>query len=231
MKKGTKQTEEAKRKISLGLIGNKRTLGHKLSEEHKRKISESLLKRDSVVYDGSLYVKICLICKGEYQKPRLRKLKSWAASKYCGRACFGKAMIGRTNKSRTGQPLSQEHKDKMSLTKKGKKNSYITGEKHYKWIKDRTKLKRTSKQGERRTSAYFFWRKSVWNRDNWKCRIADENCKGRLEAHHILGWVVYPELRYEINNGITLCHAHHPRKREDENNLSPYFRQLVMKIN
>lgn len=35
------------------------------------------------------------------------------------------------------------------------------------------------------------------------------------------------KLRYDINNGITLCHAHHPRKRADEAKLSPYFKELV----
>lgn len=71
------------------------------------------------------------------------------------------------------------------------------------------------------------WMKAVKNRDGWKCRIADENCNGRMEAHHILNWKDHPELRYEINNGITLCHAHHPRKRAEEKRLSPYFQELI----
>jgi len=40
----------------------------------------------------------------------------------------------------------------------------------------------------------------------------------------------YPELRYEVNNGITLCHFHHPRKINDEMKLSPYFQELI-KVN
>jgi hypothetical protein len=71
------------------------------------------------------------------------------------------------------------------------------------------------------------WRKAVKNRDHWQCRIADENCNGKLEACHILPWSKFPELRYQINNGITLCHFHHPRKREDVEKLSPYFQKLV----
>ena len=74
------------------------------------------------------------------------------------------------------------------------------------------------------------WSKSVKNRDKWVCRIADVNCDGRLEAHHILSWKDFPELKYEVNNGITLCHAHHPRKRVDEAKLSPYFQQLVAEM-
>ncbi len=50
---------------------------------------------------------------------------------------------------------------------------------------------------------------------------------GKVIAHHILGWSAYPELRYEINNGITLCHFHHPKKRIDEGRLIPIFQKLV----
>jgi len=77
-------------------------------------------------------------------------------------------------------------------------------------------------------SKYRFWMFAVKGRDNWKCRIANEDCNGRLEAHHILNWIDYPELRYEINNGITLCYAHHPRKRAEEKKLIPFFKELVL---
>ena len=68
------------------------------------------------------------------------------------------------------------------------------------------------------------------DRDGWSCRIADNNCNGKLEAHHILPWRDFVELRYQINNGITLCHFHHPRKREDVEKLSPYFQSMVAEM-
>lgn len=95
---------------------------------------------------------------------------------------------------------------------------------HPNWISDRSKLKAKQERGD---SAYREWRKNVWLRDDFKCKIANPDCSGQLEAHHILGWTQYPELRYDINNGITLCHAHHPRKRAEEKRLSPYFQSLV----
>lgn len=115
--------------------------------------------------------------------------------------------------------LSPEECKKISDRIKGKGNP--------KWISDRTKLKRISTQGERRTSAYSEWRRQVWLRDNFKCKIANPNCQGKIEAHHILSWSEHPELRYEINNGITLCHAHHPRVRAEEKRLIPTFKELV----
>jgi hypothetical protein len=97
-------------------------------------------------------------------------------------------------------------------------------EKNPNWISDRTLLK---KKEQRNDSAYHDWRRQVWMRDDFKCKIANLDCEGRIEAHHILVWSQYPELRYKINNGITLCHAHHPRKRAEEKRLVPYFMGLV----
>jgi hypothetical protein len=112
--------------------------------------------------------------------------------------------------------------------KKGHKswNSGIKGtwakEKHYNWkggvSRDTHSLS---------TPEYKEWRMNVFFRDNFKCRINNQDCKGQLQAHHILRWVDYPELRYEVNNGIALCIAHHPRKRAEEKRLSPYFMELV----
>lgn len=107
-----------------------------------------------------------------------------------------------------------------------KKNS---GENNHNWIKDRSKLARYSNGNEYRNSSMSRdWAKQVKDRDNWVCRIADVKCDSRLEAHHILRWSKFPELRYEVNNGITLCRFHHPRKRNDEMRLSPFFQELVL---
>lgn len=109
----------------------------------------------------------------------------------------------------------------------GKKGAEIWGSKenHPRWISDRSKLKKSRSQAY--DYAYKLWMREVKNRDGWKCKISNDDCSGRLEAHHILGWKSHPELRYEINNGITLCHLHHPRKRSEEERLSPYFQNLV----
>lgn len=113
----------------------------------------------------------------------------------------------------------------MVAWNKGKKLPNQSGENHPGWIKDRSKVK----IGDRDLNDPLQkqWSRSVKNRDGWKCRISNQECSGRLESHHILGWRDHPELRYEVNNGITLCHFHHPRKRNDEGRLSPYFQQLV----
>lgn len=98
------------------------------------------------------------------------------------------------------------------------------GSNHPMWITDRSKL---SLKQERNDSSYREWRKNVKDRYMWKCKISDCNCKGKLVAHHILPWSKFPELRYNINNGITLCRFHHPLKRDDEKTMIPIFQECI----
>lgn len=155
----------------------------------------------------------CGVCKKIFH-PIYYKIK------HCSHKC--------ANGSRKGQPTWNKG---LKGFRSGKNHHWygrdVTGEKNPTYIKDRTKLKRFNDDAkDRRSSAYVTWRNDVYKRDNWKCKI-NKDCSGRLEAHHILGYAEYPELRYDINNGITLCQAHHPRKRAEEKRLSPYFMELV----
>jgi hypothetical protein len=55
----------------------------------------------------------------------------------------------------------------------------------------------------RHSIEYRLWRESVFARDHWNC----QNCgyHGDMHAHHIKSFADYPELRFAIDNGITLC--------------------------
>lgn len=75
---------------------------------------------------------------------------------------------------------------------------------------------RTSR--DRECVEYKKWRKSVYERDEYTC----QNCGktgGKLNAHHIKPYKDFPEFRYDIDNGITLCEkCHrelHKKKRGD----------------
>lgn len=59
------------------------------------------------------------------------------------------------------------------------------------------------------TSEYRHWRKSVLERDNYTCQYPNCNTKEELHTHHIKPRKDYPELKYNVSNGITLCYIHH----------------------
>ncbi len=63
------------------------------------------------------------------------------------------------------------------------------------------------------------WRTQVFARDNYTCQKCGQ-IGGRLEAHHLKRWVDYPELRFTLYNGQTLCKDCHSKtnKHKSENN-------------
>jgi 5-methylcytosine-specific restriction endonuclease McrA len=63
----------------------------------------------------------------------------------------------------------------------------------------------------RKSPEYNKWRNSVFERDDWFCKICEER-GGKLEAHHILPQKDYPELIYDLENGVTLCKDCHIHK-------------------
>lgn len=68
---------------------------------------------------------------------------------------------------------------------------------------------KTKKMDILKSSAdYRDWRLAVFSRDNYTCqKCGKRNCY--IEAHHIKGKSEYPELMFEVDNGITLCHECH----------------------
>ena len=51
---------------------------------------------------------------------------------------------------------------------------------------------------------YKNWRTNVYERDKYTCQCCG-NVGGRLNAHHLYQFSDYEDLRYEEDNGITLC--------------------------
>lgn len=101
-----------------------------------------------------------------------------------------------------GKKLSLEHIESL----KGKRPK-ASGENNHNWKGGITEI-----NNHIRTSfEYKLWRTSVFERDNYTCIWCGDCChkgKGKtveLHADHIKPFAQYPELRFAIDNGRTLC--------------------------
>lgn len=66
------------------------------------------------------------------------------------------------------------------------------------------------KEREAGTLSYNNFRDTVFSRDGYICQECHKQFpKDKLEAHHIKPFSVAPELKFCVNNGLTLCHDCH----------------------
>ena len=130
----------------------------------------------------------------------------------------------RGNKNALGLIHSSKTRLKMSLAKKGKPNGRLgkhlsissrrkigeanSGSKNHFWKGGITPLNKKI----RISIEYRLWREAVFTRDNWTCRKCGMRGK-KLRAHHIYSFSQYPELRFIIDNGMTLCKNCHKKTK------------------
>lgn len=62
---------------------------------------------------------------------------------------------------------------------------------------------------QRNMPEYIKWRSAVYERDGYKCQEC--GATDSLNAHHIKAWATHPELRFDIDNGVTLCFDCHAK--------------------
>lgn len=194
-KKNRKQTEETKRKI-----GDKRR-GKKHSEGSRKKMSISHIGK---IVSEETRVKIGNSHRGMKRPIVSEETKNKMSESHKGQICHwkGKKMLQETkdkiSNTLSGRTISQNIKDKISATMK------LKADKHPNWrggVSSETEKLRSS--GE-----YKYWRKECLKRDNFTCQKTGQS-GGELAVHHINNFADFPELRFEISNGITLSKEVH----------------------
>ena len=195
--KGKIIPEEIRKKISIALKGKM------FSEEHKRKLSENHADFSGENHPGYGRTHICT----EEAKRRMSEAQK-------GRKHSVKTKKKISDAMKINNPMfNLETRKKVSETRKRLK---INGSKIWNW-----KGGASSKNRKIRDSfEYNEWRKSVFKRDNYTCQKCGKKSKkgeyAYLTVHHIKQFAQYPELRFDINNGLTLCLNCHSEETSHE---------------
>lgn len=90
-------------------------------------------------------------------------------------------------------------------------------------VKDWDGYKTNDNDRVRATIEYNEWRTAVFKRDNYTCVECSSSKSGTLNAHHIHPRRDYPELIFDINNGVTLCKSCHEETYGKEYEYIHYF--------
>lgn len=104
------------------------------------------------------------------------------------------AKRGRTpwNKGKKCPQISAKLKGKPNFKMRGANNPHWKGGKT---VEDKAlRMSLESKE----------WRRKIFERDAFTCQVCRQ-VGVYLEAHHIKSWANYPELRFELDNGVALC--------------------------
>lgn len=187
MPKGTYlHTREHMMKVHDASRGKKRL---PRSNDVKRKIALALLGRKRPDMVGNKFN------LGKKQSEEAKRIKSeWAK---------------RNNwfpPSQKGKPRPQSVIDKIVKTSKGRPHYYQRGANHPNWKGGITEINHKI----RTSLEYRLWRTAVFERDLYTCRFCGI-VGGRLNADHIKSFSQFPELRFAIDNGRTLCISCHQK--------------------
>lgn len=165
-------------------------------EETRKKISNSLKGKPSPNKRHENY-RECRICKKTCRLP-LNRLTTF---KYCSKKCRCLSLKGHV-------PWN-----------KGLPSKRWSGKNNPNWKGGITKY--TAKI--RRTIEYKKWRESVFKRDNYTCQFCGKRGGGRLEADHIIPQSISPHLRFDVNNGRTLCVSCHRKTETYSTKIKKYI--------
>jgi 5-methylcytosine-specific restriction endonuclease McrA len=145
----------------------------------------------------AILVKKCLECGGGFTKHPHLSYKQWDERILCSKRCAPSYYSKNYRHSPETRAL-------LRLQRLGVSTEHNKGPKSHFWRGGRTKEVILLRESAR----YGTWRRAVYERDDFTC----QGCKrrgGRLNADHIKSFARFPELRFELSNGRTLCEDCH----------------------
>lgn len=119
----------------------------------------------------------------------------------------------------TGKPCSPEKRKKISASNKTHFNQEHVrrelserqrGDRSHMWKGGVTPINKRL----RNSIEFKLWREAVFARDNWTCQDCGKRGSTILHPHHIKTFADFPELRFAIDNGQTLCLTCHKEKHK-----------------
>lgn len=155
--------------------------------------------------------KHCLTCHKVFHKPLTESVKNWNERHvFCSKKCKHELKPRARVKCRQcGEEFEVQNYRKS-------KANFCS---HECCVKFRDQGKRTADKKIRQSMVYRKWREAVFKRDGYSCVICgDRNYTGRgetviINADHIKPFALHPELRFDINNGRTLCEPCHRKTK------------------
>jgi hypothetical protein len=152
----------------------------------------------------------CENCKKEYRKQHADEFggfkkghKSYGAKPWLGKKMPEEMRI-KISKSLTNNPKVLKRARVFAETH--------SKENHWNWKGGVTPVNHAI----RNSHEYVVWRNKVYARDFWTCQDCGKKCNGKsIVAHHLKSFNDFPELRFIVSNGVTLCRSCHKKRHED----------------
>lgn len=209
--------------LSGGIYCSKKCYGKSISNKVKREcrycgqifeIRESAVKHRGAIYcskqchgkaksrANSIEVQ-CKTCDKSFYKTKYRSQRD--QNHYCSKECFPKAAVHNC------EICDKEFKTSNHFVRLGRgrfcsRKCYGLSERgpnNLGWKDDKYPEYRKA----RNSRLFREWRDKVFARDEGKCRKCDSG--ENLRGHHLFSFTRYPDLRFDVSNGITFCDLCH----------------------
>ena len=177
-------------------------------------------------------MKTCIICNKTFEKKVypsgiMEKPSAFNKRECCSKECGLKLGHQRAIQTNTGKKAHNNQRIQRTCQHCGKielvspafsqrpycsrdcmSNHYsilMKGDNHRNWQGGITE----TKSRDNLYQGYKEWRKTIYKRDGYRCKICNSERNGGLRAHHIKPRHKYPELILDLDNGVCVCDKCH----------------------